>query len=173
MNTVKNPKGKHRRLWASIWSSIIQYNFRLQPRSCFFEDAVLKDKVGHHFLEGQRLGTQVLDLRAACLARRITCQALLSRLEKLLGPAIIQALGDTLSPAQLCDTVFAAKAGQDNADLLFRAMNLTGCAADVFDDLLGLGFLRHGFLAHLRSMKATMSQKPSVPQYAETVPRVL
>lgn len=119
------------------------------PARVFFEDSVLKNKVGHHFLEGQRLGTQVLNLRAGCLARRITCQALLSRLEKLLGPAIIQALGDTLSAAQLCDTVFAAKAGQDNADLLFRAMKLTGCAADVFDDLLGLGFLRHGFLAHL------------------------
>ena len=45
-------------------------------------------------------------------------------------------------------------------------VNLAGRAADVFDGLLGLSFLRHGFLAHLRSMKATMSQKPSVPQDA-------
>ena len=59
------------------------------------------------------------------------------------------ALGDPLPAAQFCNAVLAAKAGQDNADLLFRAVNLTGCAADVFDDLLGLGFLRYGFSAQL------------------------
>ena len=48
----------------------------------------------------------------------------------------------------------------------FLKRQARACAADVFDDLLGLGFLRHGFLAYLRSMKAKMSQKPSVPQYA-------
>lgn len=139
---------------------------RPQPRSCFFEDSVLKGQASDHFLEGQRLGTQVLHLRAGCLACSITGQALLSRLEKLLRPTEIQALGNSPSAAQFCNAVFAAKAGQDNADLLFHTLNLKGCAADVFDNLLGRGFLRHGFLAHLRSMKATMSRKPSVPQYA-------
>jgi len=75
--------------------------------------------------------------------------------------------------AQLGNTVLAAKAGQNDADLLLCAVNLAGRAADVFDGLLGLSFLRHGFLAYLRSMKATMSQKPSVPQYASIVPWAL
>ena len=73
---------------------------RPQPRSCFFEDAVLKDKVCHHFLDGQRLGAQDLDLHAGCLVRRITCQALLSRLEKFLRSAVIQALASPRRPAK-------------------------------------------------------------------------
>jgi hypothetical protein len=39
-------------------------------------------------------------------------------------------------------------------------VNLAGRTADVFDGPLSLGFRGHGFLAHLRSIKATMSQKP-------------
>lgn len=70
----------------------------------------------------------------------------------------------TRRPTKLCNAVLAAKAGRDNADLIFNAMHLSGSAADVFGGLLGLGFRCHGFLDHLRSKKVTMSQKTSVPQ---------
>ena len=66
----------------------------------------------------------------------------------------------------ICDRPADLPTRQVNVTTPFRTVNLAGCAADVFDDPLGLGFRCHGFLAHLRSMKATMSQKPSVPQYA-------
>ena len=47
-----------------------------------------------------------------------------------------------------------------------QAADLSPPPSSVTGKLLGLGFLGHGFLAHLRSMKATMSQKPSVTQSA-------
>jgi len=81
---------------------------------------------------------------------------------------VVSGAGDALPTARLCNAVLAAKVGHDNADLIFCAVDITDRAADVFGSLLGLGVL-----VHLRSKKATMSQKPSVPQYDQTVPRVL
>ena len=73
----------------------------------------------------------------------------------------------------LCDTVLAEKTRQNNTDLLFLVANYSGCAVDVFDDLLDLCFIRHGFLAHVRSMKAIMRRKLSVLQSAQAVPWAL
>ena len=81
---------------------------------------------------------------------------------------VVSGAGDALPTARLCNAVLAAKVGHDNADLILCAVDITDRAADVFGSLLGLGVL-----VHLRSKKATMSQKPSVPQYDQTVPRVL
>jgi hypothetical protein len=66
-----------------------------------------------------------------------------------------------------------AHVGQYKADLLFRAVNLTGSATDESEDHLDHCFPRQGFLAHLVYMKAKMSQKSSIPQYAYTVSLVL
>ena len=78
---------------------------------------------------------------------------------------VVSGAGDALPIARLCNAVLAAKVGHDNADLILCAVDITDRAADVFGSLLGLGVL-----VHLRSKKATMSQKPSVPQYDQTVP---
>lgn len=65
------------------------------------------------------------------LAGGIPGQAFLPGLEKLFRPAVIQALGNALSAAQLCNAVLAAKPGQDDTDFLFGAVNLARCAPDV------------------------------------------
>jgi hypothetical protein len=88
---------------------------RPQPRSCFFEKAVLEGQRGHHLLERQRLGAQVLDLRTGRLPGSVPGQSFLAGLEKSLRPAAIQALGDPLAAAQLCNAVLTTKAGQDDA----------------------------------------------------------
>ena len=81
------------------------------PGRVFFKDAVLQGQVGHHLLEGERLGAQIFDLCARCLTRRIPRQALLPSFEKLLRPTVIQALCNALATAQLGNTVLAAKTG--------------------------------------------------------------
>ena len=48
-----------------------------------------------------------------------------------------------------------------------------GLAADVFDQLVSCVFRCSGLLVHLRSLKATMNQKPSVVQIIKSVPQVL
>jgi hypothetical protein len=48
-----------------------------------------------------------------------------------------------------------AQARQDNADPLFRAVILAGCAADLADLGFGRG-LRPGFRSHRRSIVTTM-----------------
>ena len=60
----------------------------------------------------QRVGfaTQVLDLVRRRNLGRIARQALLARLEEVLGPAVIKVLDDPLAPAQLGDAVLAAQA---------------------------------------------------------------
>ena len=51
-------------------------------------------------------------------------------LQELLGPAVIETLGDTLVAAQLGDAVLAAQALQDYTDLLFCRKSPT-CRATV------------------------------------------
>ena len=80
----------------------------------------------------------------------------------LLGPAVIQALGNALAAAQLRDAVLALQAVQNDPDLLFRRILLARDPADVFDDLLAVALLASGFLSHLHSLVVTMSQKPSL-----------
>src|SRR6187455_1777252 len=60
-----------------------------------------------------------------------------------------------------------------DADLIFRGVTLPRCPADALDDLFGRQVSGVGFLSHLRSLAATMSQKSSLPQAAKSVSRVL
>jgi hypothetical protein len=60
-----------------------------------------------------------------------------------------------------------------NADLLFGRILLPRRPADVADKLLGPTSGGNGFLPHLRSLAATMSQKSSVPQAAKFVSQAL
>ena len=60
--------------------------------------------------------------------------------------------------------LLAAQALQHDADLLFGRKLPARRPADVLDDLLRRRFHRPGFLSHLRSLRATMSQKSSLPQ---------
>ncbi len=73
----------------------------------------------HHLLELAGLPAQLLDLGAAGGPLGIASQAALSSFEKLLGPGIVQALGDALAAAQFGDAGFTAKAIQHDPDLLF------------------------------------------------------
>src|SRR6476620_11083144 len=65
------------------------------------------------------------------------------------------------------------KAIEHNADLLFGRVVLPGCPPDVADKRLGRRRGGVGFLSHLRSLRATMSQKSSVPQAVSFVSQVL
>jgi hypothetical protein len=67
---------------------------------------------------------------------RVPRQALLARIEKLLGPTVIEILIDALATAELCNAVLAAQTIQHDADLLFSRVLLARGAADVFHDLL-------------------------------------
>jgi hypothetical protein len=73
---------------------------------------------------------------------------------------VVQALRNALAPAKLGDAVLAVQPGEDDPDLLLGRMQLPGRPADVLHDLLGGGFLRHGFLAYPHSLRVTMSQNP-------------
>jgi hypothetical protein len=75
----------------------------------FFEQAVLKRGLGERLLELACLGSQRLDLVRSRLARRIAGEPLLAGLEELLGPAVVEILGDAFLAAQLGDAVLAAQ----------------------------------------------------------------
>jgi hypothetical protein len=92
-----------------------------------------------------------------CLPRRIAGQPFLAHLKELLRSTVKAALRNPFTPAQLGDGIFSAQALKDDADILFGRVLFAGCAADVFDMLLG-ATLWSGFLAHLRSIMATMIQ---------------
>jgi hypothetical protein len=53
---------------------------------------------------------------------------------------------------------------EHNPDLLFSRVMLPGCPPDVADKRFGRPWREVGFLSYLRSLRATMSQKSSVPQ---------
>src|SRR3954454_1861516 len=91
---------------------------RPPPRSCFFEQAVLQDEIGHDLLQRARLAAQVSHLVRSRRAGRVAGQSLLAGLQELLGPAVVHRAGDTLAPTQLGDTVLTAQAFQHDADLL-------------------------------------------------------
>src|SRR6056297_26349 len=132
------------------------------PDHAFFQHSVFDREIGNRLFEGDRLGTQLLYLRARRLTRRVTGQALLARLEELLRSTVIQARRDTLAPAKLGNALFAPQALEHDADLLLGRVLLAGTPADVLHDLLSRRLLCSVFLSHLHSLAVTMSQKPSV-----------
>ena len=134
------------------------------PRSCFFEQTVLKRQVGHNLLQGQCLGSKFLNLGCRCLTGGVTRQPVLPSFEEFLRLGITKALNNTLAAAQRGDALFAPKTGQDDPDLLLGRVMLAGLPLDAADQFVS-GILRcSGFLVHLRSIMASMNQKASVTQ---------
>jgi len=66
-------------------------------------------------LELLRLAPEFGDFAAGCGARCVAGKPALARLQELLRPAVIQALGNALAAAQLGDRAFAALAVKDTA----------------------------------------------------------
>ena len=116
---------------------------------------------------------QILDLVRSCGTSRVTGQALLASLQEGLRPAIVQVLRDTLAAAQLGDAVLAAQAFQNDPDLFLRRILLACRPADVLDDLLAGSFAKLECCLIFAPVNATMSQKHSLLQSAQFVPRVL
>ena len=104
----------------------------------FFKQAVFEQDIGKRLFEVTHLASQILNLAGCRLAFGVTRQALLTGLEELLRPFVVEALRDPLAPAQLGDRILAAQSFKDNADLVFRAVALrvwrrisrTCCSAD-------------------------------------------
>src|SRR5580693_7163910 len=76
-------------------------------------------------------------------------------------------------PSRRQSSAIEVQAIEHNADLFFGRVVLPGCPPDVADKRLGRRGGRVGFLSHLRSLRATMSQKSSVPQAISFVSQVL
>src|SRR5215475_6355531 len=143
------------------------------PAHAFFKQAVLQGEIGHHLLQGGGFTTKVLHLAGRRGAGGVARQPALAGLQELLRPAVIHRGGNAFPAAQLRDVLLAAHSFQHNADLLFGRILLPRRPADVADKLLGRTRGGNGFLSHLRSLAATMSQKSSVPQAAKFVSQAL
>src|SRR4051812_1522256 len=121
------------------------------PRSCFFEQAVLEHQLGNHLFQRAGFPAQVLDFGRRRRPLRVAGQALLTALEELLRPAVIEVLNDPFTAAQFGDAVFATQTSQHDADLFLRRKLPAGRAPDLLHNLLCRFFHRPGFLSHLRS----------------------
>src|SRR5262249_45393409 len=143
------------------------------PDHAFFEQSQFEGLLGDNFLEVLRFAPKLLDLVGRRRTSSVPGKPTLAGLEKLLRPGVIHALGNAFAPAKLGDRGFAAKAIEHDADLLFRPMVLPSCASDVADNAFRRRGHGLGFLSHLRSLAATMSQKSSLPQAASFVSQVL
>src|SRR5499427_2615955 len=143
------------------------------PAHAFFKQAVLQGEIGHHLLQGGGFTTKVLHLAGRRGAGGVARQPALAGLQELLRPPVIHRGGNAFPAAQLRDVLLAAQSFQHNADLLFGRILLPRRPADVADKLLGRTSGGNGFLSHLRSLAATMSQKSSAPQAAKFVSQAL
>ena len=120
----------------------------------------------------QRLGVS-LHLVTGRRTRGVTRQAAFASLHELLGPGIIKALGNTLAPAQLGNTVLAAQAIEHNPDLVLCRKMPSGRPADILDNLFG-GLLRlRGFRRHSGAFVLQMRPELSLTIKPNSVPRVL
>src|SRR6059058_4865053 len=117
----------------------------------FFEQAVLEYQLGHHLFQRAGFPAQVLDFGRRRRPLRVAGQALLTALEELLRPAVIEVLNDPFTAAQFGDAVFATQTSQHDADLFLRRKLPAGRAPDLLHNLLCRFFHRPGFLSHLRS----------------------
>ena len=79
----------------------------------------------HPLLELAVLVTKMGHIRTVGLMYRITGETLLTRLQEVFAPAVIQVGGDAFPAAQLRDA-YLTKALKDNSDLLFGG-KLTAC----------------------------------------------
>ena len=67
----------------------------------FFKQPVLESQIGNAFFQGARLPTQVLHFAAGGRTGSIASKPALSSFHEVLGPGVIEALGDALVAAQL------------------------------------------------------------------------
>ena len=81
----------------------------------------------------------------------IASQALLSSLQEVLRPAIVQVLRDPLAATQLGNAVLAAQALQNDPDLLLGRIVLARRPSDVLNNLLSWFLRCSGLLSPLRS----------------------
>src|SRR5262249_23952203 len=107
------------------------------PENAFFKQAVFDQDLGQRLLELAGLSLEFLDLVRGRLSRRVASQPFLAGLQKLFRPPVIEVLVDPFLATKLSNAVFAAKAFQHNADLLFRRMMPPGGSANIPDRLLG------------------------------------
>jgi hypothetical protein len=94
--------------------------------------------------------------------RGVAGQPFLARLQKPLGPTIIDILVDPFLAAQLGDAVHAAQACDHDPELFLSAILPSGCASNIANDLFG--FLRlplHGWF-HRSSSVVTMNSNQSL-----------
>src|SRR6516225_6334802 len=82
------------------------------PNRAFFQQPVLEHEFGDNFLQRTGLAAQILDLVRGRCPRGVAGQALLTSLQKLLRPAIIEVLDNAFAAAQLGDAVLAAQTRQ-------------------------------------------------------------
>ncbi len=100
---------------------------------------VLQSKLCHQLPELLHVTPEFLDFIAGLLPG-IHSESLLSRLQELLAPFVVQVLVDAFSPAELCDCVFPLKPSMtirifSSAEYSIRVllrMFLTVVSADVF-----------------------------------------
>src|SRR3990170_2740206 len=114
----------------------------------FFEQPVVEGDLGEGLLELTSFGAQRLDLIGGRLTGGIAGEALLTGLEELLGPSVIEVLGDAFLAAELGDAVLAAQALEDDADLLLGRKLPPGGPPDVPDGLLRAPRSLLVFLSH-------------------------
>src|SRR3954465_14217993 len=120
-------------------------------RHAFFEQTVLQGQIGDHLLERRGLTPQIVGLVRGGGPGCIASQALLSSLQEVLRPAIVQVLRDPLAATQLGNAVLAAQAFQNDPDLLLGRIVLARRPSDVLDNLLSRFLQWSGLLSHLRS----------------------
>src|SRR4029077_6999329 len=143
------------------------------PDHAFFEQPQFERLLGDNFLQVLRLAPKLLDLISRRSPRRVAGEPALAGLQELLRPRDIHALRDAFAPRNRRAWGLAAQAIDHNADLLFGRVVLPGCPPNVADKRFGRRWSGVGFLSHLRSLRATMSQKSSVPQAVSFVSQVL
>jgi len=139
----------------------------------FFEQPQFERLLSNDLFQLLGLTFEILDLVAGRSTRGIAGEPPLAGLQELFRPAVVEPLGNAFAAAQLRDRVLAAQAVQNDADLFLCRVTLARRPPDAFDDLFGRQVGGVGFLSHLRSLGATMSQKSSLPQAAKSVSRVL
>src|SRR5665213_2427859 len=139
----------------------------------FFEQTVLQSELGNDLLERGGLLAQALDVVGAGGAGGGACKPTLACLHELLGPGVIQALGNAFPAAQLGDAVLAAQAVQNDPDLVLGREVPPGRTADILDHLLRRLLGSRGSKAHLRSFVTATRPEPSLNQNLKAGPWVL
>ena len=98
-----------------------EYLIRVRPHrpARFFEQAQFQRLFRHDLLLIAGSTAQILHLVSVCSECSIASQPLLACLHEVLGPLVVDALGNALTVAQLSDAVFPTQPAQDDPDLLF------------------------------------------------------